>query len=167
MSTAGKNYILSADAAAKKLQRMAYEILENNPEEKHLILAGIRENGYVVAQALAEILRRISDKSVELIGIKVDKATHAEIRLDSPVDFTGKVVILTDDVTNSGKTLTYALKPVLSFFPKTIQTLVMVERSHKRFPIHPDYVGLSLSTFLHEHIFVEVEGGRVMGAYVS
>jgi pyrimidine operon attenuation protein/uracil phosphoribosyltransferase len=167
MSTAGKNYILSADAAAKKLQRMAYEILENNPEEKHLILAGIRENGYVVAQALAEILRRISDKSVELIGIKVDKSTHADIRLDSPVDFTGKVVILTDDVTNSGKTLTYALKPVLSFFPKTIQTLVMVERSHKRFPIHPDYVGLSLSTFLHEHIFVEVEGGRVMGAYVS
>ena len=167
MSTAGKNYILSADAAAKKLQRMAYEILENNPEEKHLILAGIRENGYVVAQALAEILRRISDKSVELIGIKVDKSTHADIRLDSPVDFTGKVVILADDVTNSGKTLTYALKPVLSFFPKTIQTLVMVERSHKRFPIHPDYVGLSLSTFLHEHIFVEVEGGRVMGAYVS
>jgi pyrimidine operon attenuation protein / uracil phosphoribosyltransferase len=167
MSTAGKNYILSADAAAKKLQRMAYEILENNPEEKHLILAGIRENGYVVAQALAEILRRISDKSVELIGIKVDKSTHADIRLDSPVDFTGKVVILTDDVTNSGKTLAYALKPVLSFFPKTIQTLVMVERSHKRFPIHPDYVGLSLSTFLHEHIFVEVEGGRVMGAYVS
>lgn len=167
MSTAGKNYILSADAAAKKLQRMAYEILENNPEEKHLILAGIRENGYVVAQALAEILRRISDKSVELIGIKVDKSTHADIRLDSPVDFTGKVVILTDDVTNSGKTLTYALKPVLSFFPKTIQTLVMVERSHKRFPIHPDYVGLSLSTFLHEHIFVEVEGGRVTGAYVS
>lgn len=167
MSTAGKNYILSADAAAKKLQRMAYEILENNPEEKHLILAGIRENGYVVAQALAEILRRISDKSVELIGIKVDKSTHADIRLDSPVDFTGKVVILTDDVTNSGKTLTYALKPVLSFYPKTIQTLVMVERSHKRFPIHPDYVGLSLSTFLHEHIFVEVEGGRVTGAYVS
>jgi len=167
MSQAPKNYILSADAAAKKLQRMAYEILENNPGERHIILAGIRENGFVVAQALSEILGQISDKTVELIGIRVDKASHADIRPDRPVDFTGKAVILADDVTNSGKTLTYALKPILDHFPKTIQTLVLVERSHKRFPIHPDYVGLFLSTFLHEHIYVEVEEGRITGAYVS
>jgi pyrimidine operon attenuation protein/uracil phosphoribosyltransferase len=43
----------------------------------------------------------------------------------------------------------------------------MVERSHRKFPVHPDYVGLSLSTFLHEHIYVEVEGNQVTGAYVA
>jgi pyrimidine operon attenuation protein/uracil phosphoribosyltransferase len=77
------------------------------------------------------------------------------------------VVIIVDDVSNSGKTLTYALKPILSFSPRKVQTLVMVERSHRKFPVHPDYVGLSLSTFLHEHIYVEVEGNQVTGAYVA
>lgn len=167
MSTAEKNYILDSDTAAKKLQRMAYEILENNTDEQHLIIAGIRENGHVVGSILAGLLRSLSDKTVELTSITVDKKTHASVTLDTNIDFTDKVVILTDDVSNSGKTLTYALKPILSFFPKKIQTLVMVERSHKKFPVHPDYVGLSLSTFLHEHIFVEVEGGQIRGAYVS
>lgn len=167
MSTAEKNYILNGDTAAMKLQRMAYEILENNPLEKHLVIAGIRENGYVVASAIASLLERLSDKTIELISITVDKKTHADIRLDQPVDLTDKVVILADDVSNSGKTLTYALKPILQYYPRKIQTLVMVERSHKKFPVHPDYVGLSLSTFLHEHIFVEVEGDRVTGAFVT
>ncbi len=84
-----------------------------------------------------------------------------------PVDFNDRVVILVDDVTNSGKTLMYALKPFLQQYPKKIQMLVMVERSHKKFPVQPDYVGLSLSSTLHEHIYVEVEGDRITGAYLE
>jgi pyrimidine operon attenuation protein/uracil phosphoribosyltransferase len=167
MPTLEKNYILSSDAARMKLQRMAYEILENNTDEQHLVIAGIRENGFVVAGQIAQLIREISDKTVELIAISIDKKNPSQVSLESDADLTNKVVILTDDVSNSGKTLTYALRPVLLFFPKKIQTLVMVERSHKKFPVHPDYVGLSLSTFLHEHIFVEVEGDRIKGAYVS
>ena len=166
MSTPEKNYILSSDAAAKKLQRMAYEILENNTEENHLIIAGIRENGFIVAGSIARLLGSLSDKTIELTSITVDKKTLGTITLDGDIDFNNKVVIITDDVSNSGKTLTYALKPILNAFPKKIQTLVMVERSHKKFPVHPDYVGVSLSTFLHEHIFVEVAGEEITGAYV-
>lgn len=167
MSTPVKNYILSGDVAAKKLHRMAYEILENNVDEEQLVIAGIRENGAVLARQLVSILRGISGKQLELISITIDKKTHHSVQVDQQTDLNGKVVILVDDVSNSGKTLTYALKPILASFPKKIQTLVMVERSHKKFPVHPDYVGLSLSTFLHEHIFVEVEGEEVKGAYVA
>jgi pyrimidine operon attenuation protein/uracil phosphoribosyltransferase len=42
----------------------------------------------------------------------------------------------------------------------------MVARSYKQFPIHPDYVGISLSTTLQEHIFVEVENQSIIGAYL-
>jgi pyrimidine operon attenuation protein/uracil phosphoribosyltransferase len=61
----------------------------------------------------------------------------------------------------------YALKPLLAFSPKKIQILVMVARSYKQFPIHPDYVGISLSSTLEEHIFVEVEAHKIMGAYLA
>lgn len=167
MSTTGKNYILDGDVAAKKLHRMAYEILENNTEEQQLVIAGIREHGVVIARNLAEILQSISSKTIELISITIDKKQYQSISIDQHIDLNGKVVIIVDDVSNSGKTLTYALKPVLEFSPKKVQTLVMVERSHRKFPVHPDYVGLSLSTFLHEHIYVEVEGNQVTGAYVA
>lgn len=167
MPTLEKNYILSSDAARMKLQRMAFEILENNTDDQHLVIAGIRENGYVVAGQIAKLITEISDKTVELISISIDKKNPSQVILESGIDLNNKVVILTDDVSNSGRTLTYALKPILLFFPRKIQTLVMVERSHKKFPVHPDYVGLSLSTFLHEHIFVEVDGEHIVGAYVE
>jgi pyrimidine operon attenuation protein/uracil phosphoribosyltransferase len=35
---------------------------------------------------------------------------------------------------------------------KKINTVVLVDRSHTRFPVKADYVGLSLSTTLQEHI---------------
>jgi pyrimidine operon attenuation protein/uracil phosphoribosyltransferase len=76
-------------------------------------------------------------------------------------------VILIDDVSNSGKTLLYAIKPFLNSSPKKIQTLVLVERSHNLFPVKPDYVGLSVATTLQEHIYVEVDKGRVKGAWLE
>jgi len=162
-----KNYILSADLAEKKLKRMAYEILENNIGENHVILAGIQHNGYVIAQKLLELLKSISDISFELISISMDKKHPSEINIESAPDFNDKVVILVDDVTNSGKTLMYALKPFLQQYPKKIQILVMVERSHKKYPVQPDYVGISLTSTLLEHIYVEVEGDRITGAYLE
>jgi pyrimidine operon attenuation protein/uracil phosphoribosyltransferase len=162
-----KNYILSADLAEKKLRRMAYEILENNIGENHVILAGIQHNGYVIAQKLMELLKGISDISFQLISISMDKKHPTSVEMDTNVDFNNRVVILVDDVTNSGKTLLYALKPFLQQYPKKIQILVMVERSHKKYPVQPDYVGISLSSTLQEHIYVEVEGDRITGAYLE
>jgi pyrimidine operon attenuation protein/uracil phosphoribosyltransferase len=166
MPTIEKNYILSADAAKKKMRRMAYEILENNTEADHILFAGIADNGLVVARAIAAIVHEISGKSTEIISLTLDKKHPSVVQTDRPVDFDNQVVIIVDDVTNSGKTLTYALKPILEAYPRKIQTLVLVERSHKKYPVHPDYVGISLSTFLHEHIFVEVTGETIEGAYV-
>ena len=71
-----------------------------------------------------------------------------------------------DDVANSGKTMLYALKPLLDQYPKKIQTLALVERTHKTFPVQVDYIGMSVSTTLDEHIYVEVEKDEITGAYM-
>jgi len=162
-----KNYLLSKETAEKKLRRMAYEILENNMEEKEIILAGIRESGSVVARNIQKKLAEISKIKTELLTITMDKKEPKEITLSESMDFTGKVIILVDDVANSGKTLMYAIKPFLAFHPRKIQTLVLVERSHKTFPVHPDYVGLSISTTMQDHIYVEVSGEEILGAYLA
>ena len=161
-----KKYILDKQVAAKKLQRMAYEILENNMEEKQIVLAGIPDNGIAIAKSIQKILSEISSLKTKLISISLDKRQPKEVGLSKKFDFDNQVVIIVDDVVSSGKTLLYSVKPFLEFQPKKIQTLVLVERSYKNFPVRPDYVGLSISTTLLEHIFVEVKNDEVTGAYL-
>lgn len=165
---AAKNYILDQSVAEKKLRRMALEILENNADEKELIIVGIEESGSVIARNIRDLIGEFAPEiKTELFSIKLDKRAPKEILLDRKADFNGKVIIIVDDVANSGKTLLYALKPFLDYHPRKIQTLVLVERSHNSFPVRPDYVGVSLSTTLQEHIFVEVNEKRVLGAYLT
>ena len=162
-----KKYILSKEVVEKKLRRMAFEILENNIDEKQIILAGIRESGSVVAKVIQQMLGEICSIKTELITITLDKKEPNDVSLSKTFDFNGKVIILIDDVSNSGKTLLYALKPFIVSHPKKIQTLVLVERTHTSFPVRPDYVGLSIATTLQEHIFVEVKGDKIEGAYLK
>ena len=162
-----KKYILSKEVAAKKLRRLALEIIESNPDEKELILAGIRGSGTVVADCIQKNISALSSLNTKLITLTLDKKEPKEVELSEKIDFNNKVIILVDDVANSGKTMLYALKPFISFHPKKIQTLVLVERSHKQFPIHADYLGLSVASTMQEHIYVEVSDTEVLGAYLQ
>ena len=162
-----RNNILSTEVAEKKMRRMALEIIENNSDEKEIILAGIKESGTVVATCIQKMLAEFSPVKTELIEISLDKRHPKEVTLSKGMDFNNKIIIVVDDVANSGKTLLYALKPFLSFHPKKVQSLVLVERSHNSFPVRADYVGLSVSTTMQEHIYVEVNAGKVLGAYIE
>ncbi|MET0635135.1 MAG: phosphoribosyltransferase family protein [Chitinophagaceae bacterium] len=164
---ASKNYILDEVIAAKKLRRMALEIIENNDSEQEIVLAGVDDNGSVIARIIEKLISELSSIRTSLITISLDKRVPGDIKLSADPGFNDKVVIIVDDVANSGKTLLYALKPFLEYHPKKIQTLILVERSHNSFPVRPDYTGLSIASTLQEHIYVEVEGAKVKGAYLA
>ncbi|MEO8852424.1 MAG: phosphoribosyltransferase family protein [Ginsengibacter sp.] len=159
--------ILSKDIAYKKIQRMAYEIAEKNFNEKQIILAGIKENGSIIAKILFSFLKDIFKGEILILEILIDKKNPKKISLSTQLNFDDKIIIVVDDVANSGRTLLYALKPFLEFYPKKIQTLVLVERSYKEFPISADYVGLSVSTAFTEKIIVETDHGQITGANLA
>jgi pyrimidine operon attenuation protein/uracil phosphoribosyltransferase len=161
---ADTHFILSKEIAYRKMQRMAYEIVERNSNEKQIILAGIKENGLIIAEILYGFLKEIFKGELSVIAIALDKRNPKNISISDEINFDDKVIVITDDVANSGRTLLYALKPFLAFYPKKIQTLVLVERSHKEFPVTPDYVGLSIATALSEKIIVETENREIAGA---
>ncbi|HUZ61319.1 MAG TPA: phosphoribosyltransferase family protein [Hanamia sp.] len=158
------HFILSKEIAYQKIHRMAYEIVERNINEKEIILAGIKENGSIIAQVLGTFLKDIFKGKIKKVEIIIDKKNPKNLSLSEKINFDNKIIIVTDDVANSGKTLLYAMKPFIEFYPKKIQTLVLVERSYKEFPVSPDYVGLSLSTALTEKIIVETLNGEIEGA---
>ncbi len=165
---AAKNYILNREAAEQKLHRMTLELAESlNGDTEPVVLIGIRNSGTVIAEKVAGLLRNYVSNEIKVVSLTMDKKHPVVITLDEQISLDNRHVVITDDVTNSGRTLLYALKPLLEYFPKSIQTLVLVERMHKLFPINPDYVGLSVATTLQEHIQVEVENGVLTGAYIQ
>ena len=161
-----RNCVLDKDAINRKIKRMALEIAEQNTDESELLIAGITGNGEVVAKCLIEELSRLKTHQTNYLQVMLNKKDLMEVSLIPDTALTNKTVILVDDVANTGKTMLYALKPFLSAHPKKIQTLVLVERSHKLFPIQTDYAGLSLATTLQEHITVETAGDTITGAWL-
>lgn len=164
---AAKNQILSKEVAERKMQRIALEIAAQlYSESDPLIIVGIAGSGMVIADKLFLLLKPLLRIPVQVITCTIDKKTNDVISYSEDIDFNNKNVLLADDVTNSGRTLLYALKPLLAYHPRSIQTMSLVERMHKSFPVKIDYIGLSIATTLQDHIQVEVENGEVMGAYI-
>ena len=54
----------------------------------------------------------------------------------------------------------YSLRPFLEAETKKIRTVLLVDRDHKRYPVEADFVGITLSTTLQEHIRVELKAGK-------
>jgi pyrimidine operon attenuation protein/uracil phosphoribosyltransferase len=163
-----KIQILTEAQIDQKLKRMAYEIWEKNSEEKEIFIIGIEETGAAVAGKIAEILKEISPLKINYNTLVINKKSplQEDIRLNADT-LNNKTVVLIDDVANSGKTLLYALKPLMDFEPAKIQVAVLVDRKHKNFPVTPDIIGHSVSTTIQEHIIVNYEHGKLTGAHLE
>ncbi len=159
--------ILSQHIAAKKISRMALQIAERNAVVQSIIIIGIQENGMFIANEIAKQLEIIVGQKMQTIALTIDKKNPSGIKLSENISFEKKSILLVDDVSNSGKTLLYALAPLLAQNPSQIETLALVERTYKLFPIALNYVGLSVATKAEEHIEVLVENGMIMGAKIK
>jgi len=157
-----KNIILNHQQIQHKIRRIAYQIYESNVEEQEVILAGIESNGYLLAKKIKSNLDKISDLKSTLCKVIIDKRHPlSEIKTSLNVDdYANKSVVLIDDVLNSGSTLIYGVKHFLNVPLKQFKTVVLVNRNHKKYPVKADFKGISLSTSLHEHVEVILEGNN-------
>ena len=163
-----KKYVLTAEEIKYKLQRIALEIAETiSGDDAPVVLLGVLSSGTVIAQKIASALKTYIPNSVQVVTITLDKSHPVDVIIEGNIDFNDKSVVIVDDVSNRGKTLLYAMKPLLNFHPKRIQTMVLVERMYKLFPVKPDYVGVSLATTSQDFIQVETVGDEVTGAYIQ
>lgn len=153
--------VLDKKQIAQKINRIAWQVYEDNFSEKEIIVAGIAKTGFLLAQRIAGVLEKISPLKIKLVKIILDKENPLTCNVEpqlSPKELKGKTLVLVDDVLNSGMTLTYSLCPFLDADVKKIRTVILVDRNHKRFPIGADFTGISLATTLQEHITVDLEG---------
>jgi len=162
--------ILDKRQIKQKIKRLAIQILENNIDEPEIILAGINNNGMGFAKMIHRQLAKLGDSKLRLTQIRLSPANPLESEVSiglSADEIEGKVIILVDDVANTGRTIFYAMKPLMNILPKKVEVAVLVDRKHKSFPILVDYVGLSLATTMKENIDVQIMKVEEQAVYLN
>lgn len=165
-----KILILDPHQIQQKINRIAHQILEDNFEEEEIILAGVVSRGYRLAQRIEKVLLQISDLKIRMVSLELNKdSSKLESSINIPIsECENKVIILIDDVLNSGRTIAYGLGVFLNIPLKKLRSVVLIDRSHKNFPVATDFVGLELSTVLKEHVDVVLdENGEEDAVYLS
>lgn len=152
--------ILNAQQIEHKIKRIASEIYERHADSGEIILAGINNKGFLIAKLIQNSLLALGQKCVQTAHLTLNPAKP----LDSdtifglePKHYTNKVVIVIDDVANSGRTLFFAMKPFMNVLTKKLEVCVLVERMHKSYPISVDYVGVRLATTVKQNIEIIFE----------
>jgi len=155
--------ILAAKKVQQMIERMVHEIVENFYGEKELTIIGVRSMGSKLADRMCTRLEELGHFSINYYDLKIEKDNplKSAITLSPEANsLKGKRVLLIDDVLNSGRTMIYAAQHILQEPVKSLTTICLVNRIHRRFPIKADIVGISLSTTLKEHILVDLHKGR-------
>ncbi|MDN5283793.1 MAG: phosphoribosyltransferase [Mucilaginibacter sp.] len=164
-----KLLILNQQQIQQKIDRIAYQILEDNFDEQEILIAGILPRGNHIAERIKTILDDIAPFTSKLLTIELEKDSstlQAKFNFDIQ-DCNNKVVILVDDVLNSGKTLAYGIGVFLDVPLKKLRTAVLIDRNHKSFPITTDFAGVALSTVIKEHVDVVLdEAGEEDAVYL-
>lgn len=124
-------------------------------------IVGIRTRGEALAQRLTQILqaRGYSDIGRGVLDITLYRDDLSEIgprplvrptQLEISIDH--KPLLLVDDVLFTGRSARGALNLLADFGrPSVIRLAVLVDRGGRELPIHPDFVGLTLSDVPPDH----------------
>jgi pyrimidine operon attenuation protein/uracil phosphoribosyltransferase len=162
-----KTVLMDSEGIRRALTRIAHEIVEKNKGVDNVVLVGIRTRGVPIAERLAENIEKIEGKKppvgvLDITLYRDDLSTLAYQPIvrptELPVDITGKIVVLVDDVLYTGRTIRAALDAVIdNGRPKTIQLAVLVDRGHRELPIRADFVGKNVPTSSKEVISVQLQ----------
>ena len=162
------NKIKDGFAVKSSVKRIAHQIYENNIDEKSIVIVGIGNPGKIFRNLIGNSIKSICDLNLIFVSLTIKKKKLLNVveSDNSLEEIKNKSIIIVDDVLNTGATLIYAVSYFLKIPVKKIQTAVMVNRNHKKFPIKADFKGISLSTSVNEHISVVLEGNEI-GIYLS
>ncbi len=159
--------IFNADDIRRAITRMAHEIIERNRGIRQLALVGMRTRGIPLAKRLATLLDEFENVQIPVGELDItlyrdDLSTRAVQPLVGttrlPVDVSGKIIVLVDDVIFTGRSTRAALDALIDYGrPKAIQLAVLVDRGHRELPIRPDYVGKNVPTSLKEDVAVRLQ----------
>ncbi len=163
--------ILDETGIHRALMRIAHEIVERNEEPEDLYLVAIPNGGVPLARVLAADLREIAEVDV-VVGILDTTLYRDDLtstgqrpllrRTEMPSAVDDSVVVLVDDVVNTGRTIRAAMDALMDFGrPRVVQVVGLVDRGHREQPIKLDYAGKNVPTNSRETVRLQGANGSL------
>lgn len=158
--------ILNSKKINQIISRITYQLYENFLHEDEVVVLGIKENGYKLAEKVVQEMNQLKKASskITLGYVSINKQKPLSTAIDFSLkteELADRTIVLVDDVLNSGKTMMHILADLVKFDARLIRTVVLVDRKHRNFPVRADFVGLTLSTTVEEHIEVVFEDNKL------
>ena len=136
--------------------RIAHEIVECHESSESLYLVAIPNGGVPLGRILQENLEQLAGTRAPL-GILDTTLYRDDVLLtgerpplrvtEMPSSVDEQVVILVEDVVNTGRTIRAAMDALMDFGrPRVVQVVALVDRGHRELPIKIDYVGKNIPT---------------------
>ena len=122
------------------------------------LMVGIRTGGVWVAERLHGMLGLSAPLGTLNINFYRDDFTrigmHPRVTPSNlPFAVQDRHIVLIDDVLHTGRTIRAALNEIFDYGrPASVTLAVLVERSGRELPIHPDVVGQALDLTLNQYI---------------
>jgi pyrimidine operon attenuation protein/uracil phosphoribosyltransferase len=169
--------ILDGAALQRTIRRLAHEILEAHPSAGQVAVLGIRNGGVSVARAVADAVFSISNQrpgavaDVDVSAFRDDRPRTSDTDAiefhTGDVSLDNYVVVLVDDVIQTGRTLRAALDAVMSAGrPRAIESLVLIDRGDREVPLRPNYVGKNIPASDDDWVQVHFDPQDESGAYL-
>lgn len=137
------------------------------PKGVPLAVVGIRTRGEILARRAARRLSTVRGKAVDLgilditfyrddlslrKGMPLVRATEINFDLD------GKVVLLIDDVLQTGRSVRAAMDALMDFGrPRAIRLAVLIDRGGRELPICPDFLGAEVTAPTDKRVQVKLK----------
>jgi pyrimidine operon attenuation protein/uracil phosphoribosyltransferase len=147
--------ILTATQIKAIVERFAKEMSKQYGTLDSVAFIGIRTRGPYIAKRLAETIKKQYGKEIPIGEMDITlyrddlnallpggTVDHTSI----PFDIANKVVVLFDDVLNTGRTVRAAVDHLIDLGrPRMIHLAVMIDRGGRELPIAANYIGKKIA----------------------
>lgn len=163
MATSPKH---DAKTLNEAVDRIAAALAARHAGTAHLLLLGIANGGIVLAQRLADRLKKAGLKpgtgTIDISFHRDDIAANPIPKEHSPTiiphDVNGATVVLVDDVLHSGRTVKAALDELFDHGrPAAVELAVLVDRGGRLMPFAATYTGIVLVAEDNEKVRVRLD----------
>jgi pyrimidine operon attenuation protein/uracil phosphoribosyltransferase len=150
--------------------RIAHEIMESCSEVDSLYLVAIPNGGVPLGRRLVENVESLSgvrpgmgimDTTLYRDDLTI-RGTRPRLRqTEMPSSVDDRLVILVEDVVNTGRTIRAAMDALMDFGrPRAVRVMALVDRGRRELPIKIDYVGKNIPTHSAETVILRIGEGE-------
>jgi hypoxanthine phosphoribosyltransferase len=139
--------LIAGPRIQRRIQALARQIRDDFPDEPLHLVSVLKGGVFFLTDLARSISGEVSFDFIAVSSYGQDTRSSGQVRLTRDLDSSieGKVVIVVEDILDTGMTLQYLLRLFEQRKPKHLRVAVLLDKPDRRVaPVRADYVGFSI-----------------------